>query len=481
MTTTTATTTATTSATTSITTTLGVGSGIDVTGLVQSLVDNSFAVKNKQLTTKADALTARISGLAKLKSGITGFDSALKSLVSGGTLATQPSSSNAGVVSVSALAGAKIGKLSANLRVETLAAAQAATSTTAVSTTAGFPAGTLAITMGSTTPASPPTATITVAQGATLDQIAAQINGQAVGITATVIGDGNGARLSLKGATGASQAFAIRATDDAAPAAGDPSLTSLAVNDGAGGMDVGSTATDAVVYLDGARFTRSSNTINNLLTGVRLDLKSTSPTAVTLGSAPPTSALSQAVGDFVETYNQLQAVIKEQIDPATGVLKTDTAVSQMARSLATLTTTQLTSDISGAPNKLADIGIGTNRDGTLAIDSVRLSKVMATYPAAVEAIFASGTGASGGGLSAALSAIATRVTDKTYGIDASTSRYTKQQTVIADQQTKATSDAATMKTRMTQQFGLMDAKVAAYKSTQTFLDNQIKAWNKSDS
>jgi flagellar hook-associated protein 2 len=33
---------------------------------------------------------------------------------------------------------------------------------------------------------------------------------------------------------------------------------------------------------------------------------------------------------------------------------------------------------------------------------------------------------------------------------------------------------------MTQQFAKMDAKVAAYKSTQTFLTNQIAAWNKSD-
>jgi flagellar hook-associated protein 2 len=34
---------------------------------------------------------------------------------------------------------------------------------------------------------------------------------------------------------------------------------------------------------------------------------------------------------------------------------------------------------------------------------------------------------------------------------------------------------------MTKQFAGMDARVAAYKSTQTFLTNQIAAWNKSDS
>jgi flagellar hook-associated protein 2 len=34
-----------------------------------------------------------------------------------------------------------------------------------------------------------------------------------------------------------------------------------------------------------------------------------------------------------------------------------------------------------------------------------------------------------------------------------------------------------MSTRLTQQFATMNSKVAAYKSTQTFLENQIKAWN----
>jgi len=37
-----------------------------------------------------------------------------------------------------------------------------------------------------------------------------------------------------------------------------------------------------------------------------------------------------------------------------------------------------------------------------------------------------------------------------------------------------------MKTRLTQQFASMNAKVAAYKSTQAFLKSQIDAWAKGD-
>ena len=37
-----------------------------------------------------------------------------------------------------------------------------------------------------------------------------------------------------------------------------------------------------------------------------------------------------------------------------------------------------------------------------------------------------------------------------------------------------------MRTQLTAQFAAMDARVAAYKSTQSFLTNQIAAWNKSN-
>ena len=88
--TTASTTAATTSSTASIVKTLGSGSGLDTAAIVAALVDAQYSVKNKQLSDKSDALTAQISAVAKLKSGITSFDAALKTLVKGGSLATQP-------------------------------------------------------------------------------------------------------------------------------------------------------------------------------------------------------------------------------------------------------------------------------------------------------------------------------------------------------------------------------------------------------
>lgn len=473
-------TTSATSSGSSITQALGVGSGIDLKALVASLVDAQYAAKTSQFTARQDTLTAQISGLAKLKSGITGFDSALRSLVKGGSLATQPTSSNAGVAAVSRLAGAKVAGISAKIDVAQLAAAQAATTDTPVGATDGFRAGTLSVAIGSyatdadgrTSLSATRTVAVTIAAGATLGDIAARIKDQ-TGLSASVVSDGNGQRLTIKGATGASQAFEITGSDSGADGL---SLATLSVGPGATGTTVGTKAQDAVVMLDGARFTRSSNTINNLFDGVKLDLQSVG--TVTIGTASPSSSLMQAAQDFVDTFNQVKAVIAEETNVTDGVLKTDSAATAMMRALGALTTTKLATSTGGGPQTLADIGVSTNRDGTLSFNTATFNTAIAANPAAVEALFADGNGASGGGLSAALTAVVGKLTDKNAGLDASTARYTKQQSDLTDAKSKA-GDAATMlSTRLTSQFAAMDARVAAYKATQAFMTQQIAQWTK---
>src|SRR3546814_2613528 len=89
-----------------------------------SLVAAQYAVKRDQLSARSDALTTQISDAAALLSGIQTFSSSLKTLVGSGSLATQPTSSNASVLSVSALSGAKLAGLSASIEVQQLATAQ---------------------------------------------------------------------------------------------------------------------------------------------------------------------------------------------------------------------------------------------------------------------------------------------------------------------------------------------------------------------
>ncbi len=483
-----ATTTATsgTSATATLATSLGVGTGVDTKALVASLVQAQFAAKTAQMTSKGDTLTSQISSIAKLKSAVSGFDSALKSLVKGGTLATTPQSSNPSVLTATTKTGGAVSpKLSATITVETLAQAQAATTDTPVAATKGFKGGTLTVAIGNYngtgTLTAAKTVPITVADGATLGDIAQQITKQ-TGLQTQLVNDGNGVRLTIKGASGADQAFEI-AVDQTGGNADQAELTTLAVGPATGGLSggttVGTAAKNSVVVMDGARYSRSSNAIDDLIDGVKLNLVSTSPSAVTLGSTAPGTAISQGLSDFVETFNQLLTMVKEETNINTGSLKSDGSAIDIKRSLAVLTTTTLANSTTGGPQTLADIGVSTNRDGSLSVDTARLNKMMANDPAGVEALFRDGAGPSGGGLSAAFSAVATRLTNKTAGLDASAARYAKAQTDLTTAKSKITDQSTAASDRLTKQYAAMDARVAAYKATQAFMTNQIAAWNKS--
>lgn len=479
----------------SILTAQNAGSGVDTAALISSLVQAQFAAKNAALTKQDNALTAQISSVSKIQSGITGFASGLKALVKGGSLVTQPTSSDNSVLTASALPGAKLSGLSASIEVTRLATPQIATTATPFSgRTATVGTGTLTLTFGTGTVTDGALTDFTAGAAgaitipidsdhATLDGVAKAINAKAAGVTATIVTDADGtARLTLKGATGSAQAFTL---------SGDsPGLAQLNVGVGESATTIGSAALNAKLKLEGVAVERASNTVTDLIDGVKLNLASAAVgKTVTIGSTAPTAAITQAVNDFVDTYNQLQAVLKTEIDSTTGPLRNDFNATGLARALRGLALTTLTTNAAaGAPTSLSSIGVSTNRDGTLSVDSTKLSAAIARNPDGVEALFADGTGASGGGIAAALDAISTAAVDKSVtvngkvekvGLVGSAALYTAAKNRVADAEAKVATDTTAFQERLTKQYSASDARVAAYKASQTALTNQIAQWNKS--
>ena len=468
----------------SLLTSLNTGSGIDIASLVPALVQAQFAAKNAALTAKNSTLTAQISATSSLRSTMSGFATALANLSAGGTVQTQPVSSNTGALGATAIPGSKVGQLSSKIAINALATAQGSTSAKIDDRTATIATGTFTLTLGTATynsagtamtgftAGSAPTVSINVTNGS-LDGIASAINTAKAGVTATVITDVDGKSvLSLKGTTGAAQAFTLKADDSGS-----------ALNQFNVGVNTGTltgTAGNAQLTVDGVNVQRASNTVTDLVSGVSLQLNAVTTSPVSLSSARPTSALAQAVSDLVDTYNQVYASVKSETDPVNGDLKNDSAAATLMRSLQSLTTKGLvSSDGSGAPTTLAELGVATNRDGTLKVDTTTLNRVLAANPDQVEAMFAS-TSSNALGLSSTLSSISLTTSSSIYGLGASATRYTQAKSDLAKQQDQVSLLSDAMNKRLTQQFSSMNSKVSAYKSTQTFLDNQIKAWNKSN-
>jgi flagellar hook-associated protein 2 len=484
----------TTSATNSLLTSLGTGSGVDTSSLVTSLVEAQFAAKKGALSTKLDTITSQISAVATLKSNITDFTKALENLVKGGTLSSQPVVSNAGVLSATTLTGGNLSGLNSTIKVTQLATAQTAVSskvTTPKTTT--FGEGTLTLKIGTASYRAnpngadgepvPDTMTNLAASGSfdikidqtnnTLSGIAAAINAAKSGVTASVVTDADGgAYLSLKGPTGAAQAFSLTASDPS----GDLAQFDVGMNaSGSSTMAISSKSQNAKLTMDGVDVERASNEVSDLIAGAKLNLTSVGTT--TLTSSRPTTAITNAVGDFVDTYNGIVQTIKEQTDPITGVLRADPAAKNLLRALQGLTSKVLNSGAAaGAPNTLAAIGVRTTREGLLEVDDTALTAAMTKNADAVEAMFSYGTS---NGIFSAMQSLQLNATSSIYGLGASNSNYLKSRTNVTDSQGKLTDQAAAMTTRLTQQFSSMNAKVSAYKSTQSFMQQQIDQWSKS--
>lgn len=454
-------------------TSLQTGSGIDLSTVVPSLIEAQFAAKTAALKAKSDTLTAQISVVSSIKSAITDFSSALASLASGGTLATQATSSDPSTMSVTTAAGAKLAGMSKSISINALASAQVSSTKDAYSKTASLGTGSLSIKVGSKD-------AVSVSFGAddsTPDQLAAKINAANTGIKASVITDASGnAFLSFTGASGKDNSFTITATE------GDTAgLARLNVGSGASGTVTSSTAANASITMDGVTVERASNTVNDLVSGVTMTLSAVSTKPISLTGAAPTAALSNVVANFVSTFNDNMSALNKAIDPITGDLRSDPAARSLAQTMRTLTTTKLVpgDDTDLGPKTLADLGVRTEKDGTLSIDQTRLAKTLSDYPGSVEKMFqASGDNLIG--LSARMNSVQLSASSSVYGLTASANNLNEAQKNLADQQSRLSDNRDRASDALTARFSAMNNRVSAYKSVQSFMDQQVKMWTKSN-
>jgi len=366
----------------SIVTALGGGSGIDTSSLIEQLTAASRDPKDAAIKVKEDLNTAQISGLSKASSAISGFSTALTQLISGGSLFTQPTVSDSDVLTATALPGARIGSLSTQIEVRQLAQAQSLVSENLTDVNAAVGKGTLTLTTKDGN-----FDVVIDDSNNNLIGLARAINLKGAGVTASIVEDTAGARLVLKSNTGAQQAFTL-----AAGAGAEVGLSRFAYNPGiSGGMTRAQEAKDALIRLDGVDVTRSTNSVSDLIEGVKLDLKTAKPgTTVALGATRATSAIKQAVTDIVDTYNALIATLNELTAVKTnttdaGPLKSDPGIRALRNQLSRLTATKLAS--AGAYSTLAEIGVATQRDGTLIVNAARLDAALTNNPDSVEALF----------------------------------------------------------------------------------------------
>ncbi|WP_395764682.1 flagellar filament capping protein FliD [Stutzerimonas balearica] len=461
----------------------GIGSGIDIDSIVAGMVAAERAPKESQLATLEKKTTTQITAIGALKGAIAEFQTALGALNKPDLFqARSASSSKSDLVGVTA--GTTAGAGSYQVEVKSLASSSKV-ALAAVSNTADAPArfakGALQISLG--VPGDPPSSesfSVNIDDSNnTLSGMRDAINaaGKDMGVSATIVTDEHGSRLVLSSTkTGAGRDITVAATDAGPLESGQLSLSTLAFDGSASSTGAGprilSTAQSAELYVDGLKVVSESNKVSGAIDGVTLDLKAKTPVGepLTIGVSEDKAGVKKQIQSFVDSYNKLIGVINAQTKvtsvgedkaPVTGALVGDAT----ARSLLNTIRNELVNvQGDGAIRALTDIGITTQKDGTLAIDSTKLDKAMANNFAELPALF---TGEQG---------LATRLDNKlkpyteTGGIlEQRNKAMTETISKIDDQKEDLTRRIASLQERLYKQFNAMDTLVGQLTNTSNSL------------
>ncbi len=465
------------SATASLVSSLGGGSGIDMTGLAEQLAAAQYAARLDQITAKSDKLGTQISSASTLKSMISSLASSLGDRVRTGDLAATPQIANSTIAQVSK--GAATGRGTTTLEVTSLAKGQTLVTPALASDSTPVGAGTLTLRFGTISGTSFAADTaraavdITIPTGATLADVASAINAKGAGVTAYVATGTTGAQLVLKGADGAANAFTLEAAESPT----EPGLAALAWNPSGDLARLTAPASDAAYKLDGVQRTSASNTIADAAPGLSLKLTGTNPGApTTISYSDPASAITGAMQDLTSALNEMIAELNKDTDPTSGALSNDPGARTLRRQLTTLASTQvMPANASGAPTTLAELGLKTNRDGTFALDTARLADTLKRDPAGTGAMFTNGLF----GIYATFDKLARTVGSSSdpASLGGTVARLTKLQTTLGAQKSDIATKQEDLRVRLVSRFAKLNTNLTDSKSTLSFLQAQVAAWN----
>lgn len=380
-----------------------IGPSYDPVTTATSLAENYVSARQTILTSQTKLASATATGLSALQSAISAYQASLLSVTSGTTIMRQAATfSDPAIGSASASATAAPG--SYQFFVERIAkASQVAYNGLADSAADG---GTLDIKLGGALAFTVNLAAADTNTDGTLTvhELAAAINGTAgntAKVSASIVTISGAPRLILTAsATGAASDITLD------PSGVNNAGLQTALSDPANRNEM-VTAQDAKVWLGaqgtpGNDINQASNTFTNIdgvsMTFTKAQALGDAP--VTLKVAADTAAITANVQKFVDEYNKLKAVIDgliDQGDPskgeAAGVFARDGGVKVLQSRLISM----LRPGAAGA-DSLALYGIIAARDGSLTLDSARLTSQLALDPTGLDLLIGSSATGSASGL-----------------------------------------------------------------------------------
>ncbi len=438
----------------------GLGSGLDVTSIVDALVEAQRAPKQNSLDRLETSVTFTLTGLNALGAALNELNSAALDLSLSSSFGQRlVTTSSNDFFTATATSNASSGNY--NIEVQQLAqGSQHETSILTGGSSTTFGDGTLTFTVGAES------FDIEISATDNLQDIRDKINDSADNELVSVnllnnVSNGvdTGSILSFNSTTtGLGNDLVISFTGDASLAALTPAAST--------------SAADAIIEIDGFTANSSSNTFTDVIQGVTVkavkenEVGETEELAVSLDKDKTKSLIS----GFVETYNAYVAVEKElgsATNGAEGTLLGDYTLRQVSSQIRRLFSSQVES-VTGSFNSLSSIGISTTQTGELEINETTLDDAIDNNFEDFEELFASENG-----FATNLRELISSYTNSSGIISSREESLNLQIDKIADERINLNLRIERLQLRLTNQFAAMDAIVAQLNSTQSYIAQQF--------
>jgi flagellar hook-associated protein 2 len=374
----------------------GIGSGLDVNGIVSKLMAVEQVGLNK-IKSDENSVKTKLSIYGILKSSFSAFQDASKTLTNPESL--NPMTTTSGdATKITATANSSAPSGSYTLAVTKLAQSQRLVSSSLTSSTNYIGSGTMTISLGSydstnnkfteRSDKTPVTINIGSGQG-TLVGIKNAINSANAGVTASIVNDGSGFRLSISSKeTGANNSIKISTSD--ADDGTDTDLNSISqfaydptlAKDAGKNLASKQTAQDAELTIDGIDIKKPSNTISDAIEGVTFNLLQPTTTDVKIDVNRDTAALKKNLDTFVKAYNDVRNKLSDQQTKG-ATLQSDTTPGALQRQLRKL----LGQTVPAYSTQLADVGISIDRTGIMSVNSTKLDTALSKDPNVIKNLF----------------------------------------------------------------------------------------------
>lgn len=226
--------------------------------------------------------------------------------------------------------------------------------------------------------------TVTFSAADSLQKIADKLNAAKAGVAVSIIKDGSG-----------TTPYRLNIVSDSTGRAGRFLIDTGSLDLGLQSMEAGEDARIFFGAADPAKaiaLTRSNNTLDDVIQGVKIDLKSASTDPVTVTIAKDNDAIESKVNDFISAFNEVVTRIDFQTrydeeSKRSGPLIGDSTALQLRGELYRAVQSKAIG-ASGTYSRLSDVGVKVGSGGKLELNIERFRAAMDQDPDSVESLFA---------------------------------------------------------------------------------------------